>query len=110
VLVNRCGMYKKEEESIDHFFIVREPNFYGMPFLVVLAWLGLCLGGLRIFCIVGGRWGARAVLWFGRWYRFVLCGAFGGKGMGDFLRTPKKALKIFYIPFLLLSSCGQLLG
>jgi hypothetical protein len=52
----------------------------------------------------------RAVLWFGRWYRFVLCGAYGWKGMGDFSRTPKEALKIFYIPFLILSSCGRLLG
>jgi hypothetical protein len=32
VLVNRCGMCKKEEESIDHFFIVRVPNSYGTLF------------------------------------------------------------------------------
>jgi hypothetical protein len=46
VLVNRCGMCKKDEESIDHcFFIVSVPNSYGMLFLVALAWRGLCLGG-----------------------------------------------------------------
>jgi hypothetical protein len=49
-------------------------------------------------------------LWFGRWFRFALCGAYGWKGMGDFLRTPKEAQKIFYISFLILSSHGQPLG
>jgi hypothetical protein len=39
-------MCKKEEETIDHLFIVRVPNSYGMPSLVALAWLGLCPGGL----------------------------------------------------------------
>jgi hypothetical protein len=70
---------------------VRVPNFYGTPFLVTLAWLELCLGGLWTFCIVGGRGDVRAVLWFGKWYCFVSCGAYGPRGMRDFSRTPKEA-------------------
>jgi hypothetical protein len=55
VLVNRCGMCKKEDEYIDHLFLHCErAQFLWNAFLVVLAWLGLCLGGLWIFCIVGG--------------------------------------------------------
>jgi hypothetical protein len=94
VLVNRCGMCKKEEESIDHLLLHCESaQFLWNAFFsrFGLAWLGLCLRGLWIFCIVGGRGGVRAVLWFGRWYRFASCGAYGPRGMGDFSRTPKEA-------------------
>jgi hypothetical protein len=33
-------------------------------------------------------------------FYFVLCGAYGWKGIGDFLRTPKEAQKILYISLL----------
>jgi hypothetical protein len=45
VLINRCGMCKRYEETIDCFFIVSAPKFYGMPFSIVLVWHGLCLVG-----------------------------------------------------------------
>jgi hypothetical protein len=48
VLVNRCGMCKKEEESIDHLLLHCESaQFLWNAFFsrFGLAWLGLCLGG-----------------------------------------------------------------
>jgi hypothetical protein len=31
------------------------------------------------------------VLWFGKWYCFISCGAYGSRGMRDFSRIPKEA-------------------
>jgi hypothetical protein len=81
-----------------------------MPSSLVLAWRGLCPKGLRIFCSVGGRGVALEVPWFGKWFRFVSCGAYGPNGMRDFSRIPKEAWRIFYISFSLPYSLGRQLG
>jgi hypothetical protein len=112
VLVNRCGMCKKKkEESIDHLLLHCESaQFLWNAFFSCfgLAWV-MPRGVVDLLhCWWSG--GVRVVLWFGKWYRFVSCGAYGPKGMRDFSRTPKEAWKIFYISFLILFSLGRLLG
>jgi hypothetical protein len=111
VLVNRCGMCKKDEESVDHLlFIVNVLNSCGMLFSVVLVWRGLCLGGMRIFCVAGGQGVVPVMPWFGKWFRFASCGVYGLNVTRDFSKIPKEAWRISYISFLLLYSLGWKLG
>jgi hypothetical protein len=111
VLVNRCGMCKKDDESIDQLLLYCEcAQFLWNAFLVALAWRRLCLRGWQIFCNAGGRGVVLVVPWFGKWLRFASCGAYGLNTMGDFSKIPKEAWRISYISFLLLYSLGLKLG
>ena len=47
VVINRCGMCKRDEETVDHLLLHCEcAQLYGMPSSIVLIWRGLCLVGL----------------------------------------------------------------
>jgi hypothetical protein len=61
--------------------IVRFLAPYGVLFSVALGCLGLCLFGLSIYSVVGGRVVALGVLLYGRWFILAFCGACGGNKM-----------------------------
>ena len=70
-----------ENLLIIFFSIVRLLVLYGMLFLDVLAFPGLCLIELRSCSLVGGRGATLRVRSFGRWCPFASCDVFGGKEM-----------------------------
>jgi hypothetical protein len=107
VLINRCGMCKRDEETIDHLllhcecaevlwnaFFSRFGLVWTMPRGVVNLlqcwWSGVIL----------------VVPWFGKWFRIASCSVYGPNRTGDFLTILKDVGRICYISFLLPSSLG----
>jgi hypothetical protein len=93
VLVNRCGMCKKEEESIDHLLLHCESaQFLWNAFFSRFGLTWVMPRGVvdLLHCWwLGGR--PRTVLWFGRCYRFVSCGACGSERNGRFFEDSERS-------------------
>jgi hypothetical protein len=111
VLVNRCGMCKKEEETIDHLLLHCESaQFLWNAFFsrFGLAWVMPQRVVDLLHCWWSGGGGGASTQCRGlengtTLYHVV---PLVRERMGDFSRTLKEARNIFYISFLLLFSRG----
>jgi hypothetical protein len=78
VLVNRCGMCKKDEESIDHLLLHCEcAQFLWNAFF---SWFGLAWAmPWGVANLLQSWWSGvvPVVPWFGKWFRFASYGAYG---------------------------------
>ena len=97
VLVNRCGMCKKDEESIDHLLLHCEcvqflwnASFSRFGLAWAMPW---GVANLLRSWWLGGR---PVVPWFGKWFHFALCGVYGLNVTEDFSKIPKEAWRISY--------------
>jgi hypothetical protein len=80
IMMDRCCICKRNGSWwITFFYIVMWFLPFGVPFLVVLSCLGLCLEVSLIYLIVGGPLAGLGVLWCGKWCLRASSGVFGRK-------------------------------
>jgi hypothetical protein len=68
-----------------------------VPFLLGLAYVGLCLVPSRSHLRVGGQEVVRGTLWFGKWFLIILCCVFGGSIIIDVSMTRRNLERSSFI-------------
>jgi hypothetical protein len=107
-LINRCGMCKKDEESIDHLLLHCEcVKFLWNAFFTHfdLAW-AMPHGVVNLLqCWWSGGCSRSVVIW--KMVSFCIMWCLWSEWNVRFFEDSEKAWRIFYISFLLLSSLGR---